>query len=229
MGLFYRPDREGAGRPFPREGVLRLLLISGTHFWKLVGANMLFILFSLPLVTLPAALCALNRVCLLIYREGNCFLWTEFWQEFRRSFWRSLLPALLFGTLVFAGYFFMSMGAANGIYPVWCMIFWSVGILSAGAGICWGAYFFVLVPLLDQKNLGVMKNAFLLCMIRPSRALLVLAAVLGMTFGAMALMPVFIVALALVWFAAMQMVTCYLVNKMADEYILRPYARQQET
>lgn len=228
MGLFYRPDREGAGRPLPRAGLLRLLAISGTHFWKLVGANLLFVVFSLPVVTFPAALCALNRVCLLIYREGNCFLWMDFWQEFRRSFWRSIPPAILFGGLTFAGYFFMSLGAANGIYPVWCMIFWSVGILATAAGLCWGGYFFALVPLLDQKNPGVLKNAFLLCMIRPFRALLTLAVILGMAFVAAVLMPVFVAALLLLWFAAMQSLVCYLVNGMAEEYILRPYAERQE-
>lgn len=207
---------------------MRLLQASGTHFWKLVGANLLFILFSLPVVTLPGALCALNRVCLIIYREGNCFVWTEFWQEFRRSFWRSLPPAALFGALTFAGYFFMSMGAANGVYPVWCMIFWAVGILATAVGIGGGAYFFVLAALLDQKNPGVLKNTFLLCMIRPGRALLVLAVVLGMAFAAMVLMPVFIVALALLWFAVTQMLVCYLVNRVADEYILLPYAKQQQ-
>lgn len=228
MGLFHRPERERAGRPVPREGLRRLLVVSGTYFWKLVGANLLFVLFSLPLVTLPAALCALNRVCLLIYRQGSCFLWLDFRQEFLRSFRRSLLPAALFGALVFAGYFFMSLGAANGIYPVWCMVFWSLGIISSAAGLGWGAYFFVLVPLLDQKNPAVLKNAALLCMIRPSRMLSVLAIVLAAAFAAAALMPVFIVALLLFWFAAVQMPVCYLVNGVAEEYILRPHRERQE-
>lgn len=228
MGLFFRYDREGAGKPLPQSGFLRLLMISGTHFWKLVGVNLLFLLFSLPVVTLPAALCALNRVCILIYRKGNCFLWMDFREEFRRSFLRSLLPAVLFGGLTFAGYFFMSLGAANGIYPVWCMIFWSAGILAAVSGICWGAYFFALVPLLDQKTAGILKNAFFLCMVRPSRALLALAVVLGMSFIAAVLMPVFIVALILLWFAVTQSLVCYLVNGVAEEYILRPYAEQNE-
>lgn len=228
MGLFHRPDREGAGRPVPREGLHRLLVVSGTYFWKLVGANLLFVLFSLPLITLPAALCALNRVCLLIYRQGSCFLWLDFRQEFLRSFRRSLLPAALFGALVLVGYFFMSMGAANGIYPVWCLIFWSLGIISTTAGLGWGTYFFVLVPLLDQRNPGILKNAALLCMLRPSRMLLALALVLAAAFAAAALMPVFVVALLLFWFAAVQMPVCYLVNALAEEYILRPNSQRQE-
>lgn len=227
MGLFYRPDREGAGRPLPQAGIYRLLAISWTHFWKLIGANLLFVVFSLPVITLPAALCALNRVCILIYRKGNCFLWMDFWQEFRRSFAGSLLPGALFGALTFAGYFLMSLAAANSVFPVWCLLFWSAGILAAAVGICWAAYFFALVPLLDLKTMGVLKNALLLCMIRPLRALLTLAIVLGMAFLAAILMPVFIVALLLCWFAVMQTAVCYLVGGAADEYILRPYEERR--
>lgn len=222
MGLFGSADREGAGSPLPRRGLRRLVMISGTHFWKLIGANLLFVLFSLPVITLPAALCALNRVCLLIYREGNCFLWTDFFREFRRSFWRSLLPGALFGGLDFLGYFLMSLGAANGAFPVWCLLFWSTGILASAAGIVWGAYFFVLAALLDQKNGGVLKNAFLLCMIRPGRALAVLAAVLGAVFAAMALMPIFIIALVLFWFSLTETLVCYLVHGPAEQYVLYP-------
>lgn len=150
----------------------------------------------------------------------------DFWREFRRSFVRSLLPGVLFGGLTFVGYFFMSLAAANGAFPVWCLIFWSIVIFSAAAGICWGTYFFALVPLLDLKNWGVLKNAFLLCMIRPLHTMLTLAVVLGMTFIAAILMPIFVIALLLCWFAVMQMVICYLVHNVADEYILKPYEKQ---
>ena len=225
MGFFGRTGREGAGRPLPRRGLKRLVLISATHFWKLMGANLLFVFFSLPVITLPAALCALNRVCLLIYREGNSLLWLDFWGEFRQSFLRSLLPGALFGAAVFTPYFLMSLGAANGAYPVWCMLFWSLGIALTAGGLLWGAYFFALVPLLELGNMGVLKGAFLLCMLRPGRALLALLIMLGMAFTAAVLMPVFLFALLLFWFAALQMGVCCLVNGAADEFILEPYAR----
>lgn len=228
MSFFNRSNREGHGRPLPEIGAGRAVTLFFTYFWQLVWANMLFVLFSLPVITMPAALCALNRVCILIYRNGHCFLWTEFWKEFRSSFLRSLLPGLLFGVLLFVGYFFMSLAAANAHFPVWCLIFWFVGIVAAVAGACWGAYFFALVPLLDGKNPVVLKNAYLLCFLRPGSALLVLGTLLGMCFVAMVLMPIFIVALLLFWFVLMQYIICYLVNDVAEDYILRPFAEQQK-
>lgn len=211
----------------PESGTGRAAALFFAYFWKLVGANLLFVLFSLPIITMPAALCGLNRVCILIYRKGHCFLWPDFWEEFRRSFLRSLLPGLLFGAVVFAGYFFMSLAAANGQFPIWCLLFWFLGIAAVVAGLCWGAYFYVLVPLLDVGNAGALKNAYLLCFLRPGTAMLVLGTVLGMSFVAMTLMPIFIIALLLIWFGMMQYIVCYLVGEVAEEYILRPFSEQQ--
>ena len=102
MGWFKdRWRREGAGRPAPESGWRRVGVMGLTHFWKLIRVNLLFVLFSLPVLTLPAALTALDRVCVVIYKEGNIFLWDEFWKEFRRSFARTILPGLGFGLLLF--------------------------------------------------------------------------------------------------------------------------------
>ena len=195
MGLFgRRGDREGAGLPLPEGGIRRYGVLLATHFWKLVELNLLFILFSIPIVTLPAALCGVNRVCVLLIRNGYCFVWGDFWEEFRRSFRRSLLPALLFALLLFVGYYAMSLGLSNAGLPDWSVLFWAVGIAASAAGICWGGYFFVLVALLDQKNKVVLKNARLLCMVNPFKAFVVLAAVAVMVFLLAALMPLGVLA-----------------------------------
>ena len=71
MSLFgKRQNREGAGLPLPEGGFRRYAAVLGTNFWKLVRLNLIFILFSLPVVTIPAALCGVNRVCMLLIRNG---------------------------------------------------------------------------------------------------------------------------------------------------------------
>lgn len=89
-------EREGAGLPMPEGGIRRYALLLTTHFWKLIGLNLLFVLFSLPIITMPAALCGMNRVCMLLIRNGHCFLWQDFIEEFKRSFVRSILPVVFF-------------------------------------------------------------------------------------------------------------------------------------
>lgn len=223
MSFFRNRNREGAGKPVPQSGPGRCFALLAAYFWKLVGLNLLFALFSLPVITIPAALCAVNRVCMLIIRNGYCFLWQEFIEEFKRSFKRSLLPAVLFLSLIFFAYYAMSMGLTNAALPLWSMIFWAVGIGTAVVGICWGAYFFALLSLLDLNNKGVLKNAWLLCMVKPGRALTVFAVITAMIFVMAILMPISILLIVSCAAALTQYSVCFLVNSLAEDYILKPF------
>ena len=221
MSLFgSQNNRDGAGLPMPEGGIRRYLLLLTTHFWKLLGLNLLFLLFSLPVITLPAALCAMNRVCMLLIRNGYCFAWQDFRQEFRRSFLRSLLPALFFAGLLFFGYYAMSLGLTNAGLPLWSMLFWSIGIGVTVAGLCWGSYFFALVSLLEQGNRGILKNAWLLCMLRPGKALTVFVIIAAAGFTMAVLMPVSILLMAVCTAVLVLYTVCFLVNDLAEAYIL---------
>ena len=227
MSIFGNRNKEGAGLPLPEGGFRRYAVIFATNFWKLVGLNLLFAAFSLPVITLPAALCAANRVCMLLIRNGYCFLWQDFIEEFRRSFKRSLLPAVLFLLLIFLGYYAMSLGLTNAGL-LWSTVFWSLGIMAAVAGICWGAYFYALVSLLDQNNRGILKNARLLCMINPGRALAVFGIIAAAVFAMAILIPVSILLMIVCVPALVQYSVCFLVNDMAEEHILEPYENQKQ-
>jgi len=221
MGLFSgKFEKEGAGLPMPEGGPLRFLTLFFSNIWKLMGANVLFVLFSLPLITLPAALCALNRVCILIYKNGSCYLWQDLVGEFRGSFKRSLMPALMFFALLFAGYYFMSLGLSNAGLPLWSMIFWAMGIMLAAAGLAWGSYFFVLVAMLEQENRNVLKNARLLCMINPGKALMAVLTIIGAAVLTAALLPVSVFLVMIILPVIVQYTVSYLVYEQAEEYIL---------
>lgn len=225
-----RYRREGAGLPAPASGWSRVGSMALTHFWKLIWVNLLFVLFSLPVVTLPAALTALDRVCVLIYKDGNIFLWEEFWKEFRRSLLRAFLPGLFFGLVLFGGYFFLSLGNGNfGSFSG--ILFWCLGLVMVAAAVIWGEYFFVLISILDIDNKNALKNALILWLARPSHALGTLAIVLVLFFGAMALLPMITPFLvALIWVVLAQYPVCYLVYDVTEDMILIPYekARQAE-
>lgn len=228
MSIFRdRFTREGSGRPAPETGWPRLAVMGLTHFWRLVGANLLFVLFSIPIVTLPAALCALNRVCVLIYRDGNLYLWQDFLEEFKRSFLRSLLPGLFFALLLFGAYFFLSLASGNAQVTMWFILFWAVGGVMLLTAICVGAYFFVLVSSLDLNNRDALKDALILVLARPARALLVFALVLGLSFIMAALLPIGFVLMLFFWFAFQQYLVSFLVYDLAEDLILLPYEAQK--
>ena len=97
--LFYQyKGGKGVTAPPSAKGIKRFLFICYTHFWRLIGMNLLFILFCLPVVTIPPAITALNRVLLNLVREGNTFFFRDFIDEFKSSFlksWIAFIPWLI--------------------------------------------------------------------------------------------------------------------------------------
>jgi len=216
-------SRNGTGKPVPGGGIGRYFCLLGLHFWKFVGLNLLFVAFSIPIVTMPAALCGVNRMCFKLIREGNVFLWEEFIIEFKTSFKKSLVLGLLFAFLLFVGYYLMSLGLTNTALPLWSLAFWALGILGTAAALSWGAYAFALTPVLALKTKDILKDAFSLVVIKPGRALATVAVSLFMILFAYVLYPISLFLLALCWFALTQYTICFLVNTTAQEYIIGPY------
>ena len=150
--------REGRGLPAPREGARRFFYLFWNHAWKLIRLNLLFLACCIPVVTMPAALCAMDRVLIVLVREGNVLLWEEFRDEFKKDFWRSLPLGLLFGGLLFLGYFLLSLGMGNfGTFlgPM----FFAFGLFTVGFALGRGSYAFLMRAMFDLPNGQILKNA----------------------------------------------------------------------
>lgn len=219
MGLFSAKfEKEGRGLPLPEGGAGRYFSLLFSQCWKLLGANLLFLFFSLPLISLPAALCALDRVCIVIYRRGSAYVWQEFTEEFRKSLLRRIPASLLFGLLLFLAYYSMSLGLSNTGLPLWCVVFWTVGIMAAFAGLSWGNCYYTLAALMDQKEARLLKNAALLCMLSPGRAMASAALSLAALALTALLLPLSLFLLAILP-AIVRYTVCVLVYEQAEVYM----------
>ena len=92
----------GVNGPPPSEGWPRWRFLFKTDFGKLVTLSLMTVLFSLPLVTAPAALCGMERVISQLWREGNTFLWQDFFEGFKGGL-RRIPAGLLLLALPFLG------------------------------------------------------------------------------------------------------------------------------
>ncbi len=218
-------NREGHGEPFPTHGAKRFFALLSSHFWKLITLNLLFVLFSLPIVTLPAALIGLNRVLLLIIREGHCFVWQDFFEEFKRSFLRSLPLGLISGAGLFAAYYLISLGLSNA-GSVFGMMFCALGLFLTAFILQWGSWAFALMALLDADNRTVLKNAWALMRTESKRGL----ALLGVHSVSLALLlllfPISVIPFALIFIAFTQYLLCFIIYTPVNERILEPYYNQ---
>lgn len=156
--LFYQYNGKGgkgAAGPPPTKGFKGYLFISHTHFWKLIRLNMLFILFCLPVVTIPPAMTAMNRVLLKLVREGNTFLFSDFIDEFKSSFlksWIAFIPWLIVIAVSVIGYL-----TINDVYSNTFQIILWVTICSLLY--CYSNYCICMIALIDLPLGKIMKNA----------------------------------------------------------------------
>ena len=210
----------------PEKGLKGFLFLLSTHFWKLVTLNLLFLVFSIPVVTMPAALCGMNRVLIKLIRDGNCFLWAEFIKEFKANLFKALPFGILSAFLLFDAYYLLSLGISAS---VGFDVFWgTLGFICLGFEILFSSYVYAFLPALSLANRYIAKNAFIFMMTEWKANLLILGCVLVMLLITLALFPYTIFFLVFITISLTQMVVCTAVNHPLQRRIIGPYEEGQK-
>jgi uncharacterized membrane protein YesL len=161
----------------PKQGFALLVDVVARNWWELIQLNLLAILFSLPLVTLPAALVAAARICVLMLEDRPLYLGRDFLEAFRDRFLKAtLLGALSIvatGTAGFAALTFLDAARTNLIFALPLAICASTALFAALAS----AYAVTLLAMRDQPLVLLLKRALLGALLRPLPVLSALAVV----------------------------------------------------
>lgn len=70
-------------------------------FGKLLLVNCLWILFSLPVITVGASTCAAFSVCLKLAKDEECKIWSQFIKGFKQSWLQGSLMGILTAAFCF--------------------------------------------------------------------------------------------------------------------------------
>jgi len=133
----------------------RMLYVLTEHFWQLLRANLLCVLFCLPVITIPAAVTALHAVIQQYYRKGYGDVWPTFIQSFREDFTERLFAAVLpFAAAVIVGMILLNVSTSVITYLVMATVVAVVLILYG--------WLFPQLPFLDTSPLTALKNALIL-------------------------------------------------------------------
>ncbi len=76
-----RFEREGPGIPKDapkKRGLALFLQIIGREAWDLFALNLMIVVLSLPIVTIPAVYAAATRICVSMVRDENIYLYRDF-------------------------------------------------------------------------------------------------------------------------------------------------------
>ncbi len=213
--------------PLPTGGSKRFFYLLWNHFWTLVKLNLLMIVFSLPVVTIPATLCAADRVAVQLARNGYVLLWEEFRDEFKADFFKSLPLGFLYGGLIALSYVMLSIGLGNtGSFPG--MFVFALGILLLYGALSCGSYAFLLRAMLSLSNRNILKNARILSVCRGGRGVTVAVMSLSGILVSYALFPFTLLLVASFGLGVYRFCLCYLLNRPIQENVIAPWEQSQE-
>lgn len=208
--------------PAPQEGSRRFFYLLWTYIWKLVWLNVAFLIFCVPVITIPAAISAMDRALIVLVRDGNVLLWEEFRDEFRRDFRTSLPLGLIFGALLFLSYYLLSLALGNLTNMLGPVAF-AIGLFVLFFALGRGSYAFLLRAMFDLTTGEILKNANAMAAVRGGRGLAAVLLDLCGLFLVYAFFPYSLIAVALIGVSLHHFLLCYLLNAPIQERIIGPW------
>lgn len=171
-------------------------------WWELIGLNVLFFFSCLFIVTIPAALTALTRICILLLRGESPDILREYWITFRGSFLRSLtaggILAILLALTGYGAAAYAGAMAENGLLAAPFVILLVVFLVLLMSSVTLSQ----MLAFSDLPTQKLLQNAVLLTLAHPGRHLLVLVTLAGLTALYLLCYPYSTVALAAIALSA---------------------------
>ncbi len=144
-----------------------------------VALSVLWLVFSLPVVTCGAASAALYTACRSCLRRGEGYAWRTFWESFRENFKRSavlwLIVLAVQALLLLDVWVCRTFAAAAGQMRV---LYWITLALFC-ASMVWAAFLTAYAALFTGSVKEVLKFSLLLPALHPLRSLPVPAVILA--------------------------------------------------
>ena len=224
MGLFSfsNYEKEGPGVQkdnLPKSGIKLFLFVLLNRFWKLVALNIIFLLFSLPIITLPAAAAAQSKVLCDMLDFSYVQLFRDFWGAFNESFLKSLGYGVITAVLILSGY------AAN-IYYLQVIEGW-FAMVGMGAVVAtlfvWSMmllYIPIMIGTVNLKFKYIIRNAFRLVFIRFFRNLLAWIIVAALLVAAIYTYPASLIPMFFLLFLFLGLVICFNSWPVIKQYVL---------
>ena len=121
----------------------------------------------------------------------------------------------------------MSLGSSNSGLGMAAIAFWSIGILMAMTALAAGEYFFVMISVLEIRDIDACKNALIFCFAKPGTSLAILVIIVVLSVAAAMLMPLSFFLIPFIWVVLAQYPACYIVYNLIEKMILVPHEQQQ--
>lgn len=210
----------------PDSALMRVL----TRIADLMILNVLFLVTSLPLVTLPASLTALCFVSLRIATDTDRTIVGDYFRSFRQNFRQATLIGLLaaaVGAALAAWYVVVTELVADGVLRFVLLAIWYVLVFVAAM---WALYVFPYLAKFEGTTREVLRNARLMSFRHPLAPLTVI--VLSLLAAVVTIFSPQATGYGLLWlligFAAIAFLGALVYARVFERYAPTPTPSAQE-
>lgn len=203
----------------PRSGFPLFWERLSTEIGELIKLNAIFLLFSIPVVTLPAAITGMSRVTYLMMEAEHRFTFDECKKTIKETFWSGLAIGLLMTAMLTAGsavaYFYFYTAVHKTILVIPGII--SLFVVSVALMMSFYAF-----PMLGMTNLNVkavLANSFRLVFLCPQKSIGALVITAGIICLVWCFFP-FTILTIIVIFSFLNFVSAFFVHEPIKHYVL---------
>lgn len=214
-----RFNKAGPGIPkdAPQKTGLALFgQIMRREYWELFKLNIMIILFSLPVFTIPATYTAATRVTISMVRDENSYLLRDFIDTFRRTFWTATICGIGFAAVLgvsgYATFIYGQFAFGNLLYAVPFAFSGALFLIT----LLIATHFFVILAERDLPLPLILRLAFLATLAKPLPALAAIAFIVGLWLIHILLYPVSVFMPAIFIFSLGTLATTFAVLGTTD-------------
>ncbi|WCJ62062.1 DUF624 domain-containing protein [Agrobacterium tumefaciens] len=216
--------KEGAGidkNAPPLTGLALFLDIIKREWWEMVKLNLLFIIASLPVVTMPAAMLAMARICVSFAKDENIYLLRDFLAAMRKFALRGTALTAVSGLLVSGGvYATVSYAGAVRLQLIYSLPF-AISLAATLFLILVCAYATVLMARQDLPLRETLRRAAFFALTRPLPMLAALGFVAALWVVHILFYPVSVFMPATINFSLGMFALCFAAGNTAAHKRLR--------
>ncbi len=225
----YQSSGKGVSKQAPqKKPFFKYFEIFGRKFWKIIELNLLFLLFSLPIVTFGPAMAAMTHVMRKFTIEQPCFLFDEFFTAFKKNFKQSIaigiVDVLFIASFVvlFISLLFSKTGLPDGSLIYLCIF---VGVSS----IFFMMHFYIYLEIvaLNLKMKAILKNSLFLVFLGVKRNFIALLINIAIITLVVLFLPYSIFAVIFLPIGIACFTTVFICYPVIQKYIVNPYYEER--
>lgn len=200
-------------------GVILFFQLLIEKFWILIKLNFLFILFSIPIITIPASIGAMTCITMNLIQRKHVFLLNDFIDKFKENFKQSTYCFIITFTFLFLISFslilYYILGSQNQIFLI--LFFISIPIFI----LCNIAFIYI-YPLITTVNLpihSIIKDSFFLSIVCLKSSILVFIILSFIFVISLITFPISFLFLLILFFSLISFISSFITYPCIKKYI----------